>query len=35
MRGGRRRQLKIAASWPWADHIAAAWTRISALAHAP
>jgi hypothetical protein len=35
VRGGRRRQLKIAATWPWADAITAAWTRIAALAHAP
>jgi hypothetical protein len=35
VRGGRRRQLKIAATWPWAGQIAAAWTRIAALAHAP
>jgi hypothetical protein len=34
-RGGRRRQLKIQASWPWADDIVTAWNRISALAHAP
>jgi hypothetical protein len=34
-RGGRRRQLKIAATWPWARDIITAWTRISALAHAP
>jgi hypothetical protein len=34
-RGGRRRQLKIAATWPWADAIIQAWTRIAALAHAP
>ena len=31
----RRRQLKIAAAWPWAADIVTAWTRISALAHAP
>jgi hypothetical protein len=34
-RGGRRRHLKIAATWPWADDIAAAWDRISALPQAP
>jgi len=34
-RGGRRRQLKIQASWPWAADIVTAWERISALAHAP
>ena len=31
----RRRQLKISAAWPWADAIATAWTRITALPHAP
>ena len=35
VRSGRRRQLKIAAAWPWAADIAAAFARISALAHAP
>jgi hypothetical protein len=35
MRGGRRRRLKIAATWPWADAIAAAWIRITALPQAP
>jgi hypothetical protein len=34
-RGGRRRRLKIAATWPWATDIAAAWTRITALPQAP
>jgi len=34
-RGGRRRQLKILATWPWAAAIAAAWTRITALPQAP
>jgi hypothetical protein len=34
-RGGRRRHLKIAATWPWASDIVTAWTRIAALAHAP
>jgi hypothetical protein len=34
-RGGRRRRLKIDASWPWADGIVAAWNRISALPQAP
>jgi hypothetical protein len=32
---GRRRFLKIAATWPWATDIATAWNRISALAQAP
>src|SRR5258708_6946692 len=35
VRGSRRRQLKIQASWPWAADIARAWQRISALANAP
>ncbi len=35
VRGGRRRQLKIQASWPWAADIARAWDRICALANAP
>jgi len=35
VRGGRRRLLKIAATWPWAQAIVTAWERVSALAHAP
>ena len=35
VRGGRRQWLKIAASWPWAEVITAAWQRISALPQAP
>jgi hypothetical protein len=35
VRGGRRRWLKIAASWPWAEAITTAWQRISALPQAP
>jgi hypothetical protein len=35
VRGGRRRRLKIAATWPWADDIATAWARITALPQAP
>jgi Transposase DDE domain group 1 len=35
VRSARRRQLKIQASWPWANSIVTAFTRISALAHAP
>ena len=35
VRGGRRRRLKIQASWPWADAITAAWQRIDALPQAP
>jgi hypothetical protein len=34
-RSGRRRFLKIAAAWPWAPAIMAAWNRVSALAQAP
>ena len=34
-RSSRRRQLKIPATWPWADAIAAAWARITALPQAP
>jgi hypothetical protein len=34
-RGGRRRQLKIAATWPWAGTIITAWERITALPRAP
>ncbi len=35
VRGGRRRHLKIQASWPWAEAITAAWQRIDALPQAP
>jgi hypothetical protein len=35
VRGGRRRRLKIPATWPWANSIATAWARITALPHAP
>jgi hypothetical protein len=35
VRGGRRRFLRIQASWPWADQITAAWQRIDALPQAP
>ena len=34
-RGGRRRRLRIQASWPWAADIVAAWDRISALPQPP
>jgi len=34
-RGGRRRHLKIQASWPWAGAITTAWQRITALPQAP
>ena len=33
--GGRRRRLKIQASWPWAQQIATAWRRIGALPQGP
>jgi hypothetical protein len=35
VRGGRRRRLKIPAAWPWAQAIATAWARITALPQAP
>jgi len=35
VRGGRRRYLKIQASWPWAEAITTAWRRINALPQAP
>ena len=31
-RGGRRLRLRIAATWPWATQVAAAITRLNALA---
>jgi hypothetical protein len=34
-RTARRRRLKIAAAWPWADAITTAWAKIAALPHAP
>jgi Transposase DDE domain group 1 len=34
-RGGRRRQLKIQATWPWATDIEEAWHRITALPQPP
>jgi DDE family transposase len=34
-RSGRRRYLKIAATWPWAAAITTAWERISALPQPP
>jgi Transposase DDE domain group 1 len=30
-RSARRTRLRIAASWPWADHLAAAFARLQAL----
>jgi Transposase DDE domain group 1 len=35
VRGGRRRRLKIQASWPWAEAITAAWQRIGAIPQPP
>src|SRR5579859_1808669 len=35
VRGGRKRHLRIQATWPWAEAITAAWQRIDALPHAP
>jgi Transposase DDE domain group 1 len=34
-RSGRRRRLKIAATWPWASAIITAWERVTALPQAP
>ena len=33
VRGGRRRTLKIAATWPWAQEIVTAWQRVQAIPH--
>ena len=33
IRGGRRRYLKIAATWPWAEEIITAWKRVHAIQH--
>ncbi|MFG2250834.1 transposase, partial [Spirillospora sp. NPDC048823] len=33
VRGGRRKTLKIAATWPWATAITTAWKRIQTLPH--
>jgi len=35
VRSGRRRILKMAAGWPWAEAITQAWARIAELAQAP
>ena len=35
VRGGRRRRLKIPATWPWAQAVATAWDRITALPQRP
>jgi hypothetical protein len=34
-RSGRRRRLKISATWPWASAIITAWDRITALPQPP
>ena len=33
--GGRKRRLKISATWPWAPAIVTAWHKITALPHPP
>jgi Transposase DDE domain group 1 len=33
VRGGRRRTLKIAATWPWAEEITTAWQHVQAIPH--
>jgi hypothetical protein len=33
VRGGRRRTLKIAATWPWAEENVTAWQRVQAIPH--
>jgi len=35
VRDGRKRRLKIEATWPWAETITVAWQRIDALPQAP
>jgi hypothetical protein len=30
-RGQRRRRLRVPSSWPWAEHITAAFNRIAAI----
>ena len=35
VRGGRKRRLKIQATWPWAEAITTAWRYIDALPQAP
>jgi hypothetical protein len=35
VRGGRRRRLRIAGNWPWAQAITVAWQRLTALPQAP
>jgi hypothetical protein len=31
VRGGRRRTLKIAVTWPWAAEITTAWQHVQAI----
>jgi Transposase DDE domain group 1 len=33
VRGGRRRSIKIAATWPWAEEIITAWHHVQAIPH--
>ena len=33
VRGGRRRTLKIVATWPWAQEIVTAWQRVQVIPH--
>jgi hypothetical protein len=33
VRGGRRRILRIAVTWPWAEQIVTAWQRVQAIPH--
>mgnify|MGYP001556365702 CR=1 FL=1 len=33
VRGGRRRTLMVAATWPWAEEIVTAWQRVQAIPH--
>ena len=35
VRSGRRRTLKIAATWPWTQEITTAWQHIQAIPQAP
>jgi hypothetical protein len=32
VRSGRRTRLRIAAGWPWTDHLVTAFTRVHTLA---
>jgi hypothetical protein len=35
VKGARRRRLKIAVTWPWADAIVTAWHRLTAMPPSP